>query len=681
MDLKGDDLETIRSRIIEPLLAVQDENSINDLIHSMQSDGTWPDIDYRDKSRSAWMVMTHLRRVETLARAFYAPHSAFHGNRDILSAALKGLDAWLRMDPKNPNWWWNQIGVPKALLPILLLLDNELSETERAGGLEILRRAKIGMTGQNLIWVTEITAGRGLFERNAVLAAKAYRRIADEIRMDLGEGIQPDFSFHQHGPCLYSHGYGAAFVVDCSRIATQVDGTAMAFPPAKIELLAQLILDGTQWMARGAATDFGAEGREISRKGQSASHLAAAAASMLQLKTGREEEFHALAERVAGRPDARPSIGNRHFWRADMMTHHRQAYYASARMHSTRLANTDSPANEEGLLSHHLADGCFVLMQTGREYQDIFGVWDWEKIPGTTVRLQGVLSGSPRRMGTTSFVGGVSNGSIGLAACDFERDGLTAKKAWFFFDKEIVCLGTDITSARSGDVVTTLNQCCLNGDVILAESGRPKILDRGNHTYSGTGWLWHDSVAYLFLEPADLRLQNMSKSGSWHASNHRYAQQNETRDLFTAWIAHGTHPQAENYSYLVVPDIDHEDVAEYLVNVPIRLLANNERLQAVGQNQLRLVAVAFYSPGTIAIRPGVTIATDTACLMLVQETGDLLQLTVANPENKAAEVRITLSEGQVDREAIIQLPEGFAAGRSVTQTIPLHKESISRACP
>ena len=78
----------------------------------------------------------------------------------------------------------------------------------------------------------------------------------------------------------------------------------------KIEVLAGLILDGTQWMTRGNATDFGAEGREITRKGQSTSHLVEATKHMLKLKTGREEEFRALPARSTGRSDAPPLFGN-----------------------------------------------------------------------------------------------------------------------------------------------------------------------------------------------------------------------------------------------------------------------------------------------------------------------------------------------------------------------------------
>lgn len=669
--LAADDLETIRSRVMAPLLSAPDTKSVGNMIESMKPDGTWADIDYSNKSRSAWPIPAHLSRVAVLTRAYRAHKSALHGDREVLAAALTGLDAWLRLDPQNPNWWWNQIGVPRTLLPIMLLLDVELSEAQREGGLKILRRSKIGMTGQNLVWVTDVTAGRGLLENDAELVAKAYRRIAEEIRVSMGEGIQPDFSFHQHGPCLYSHGYGAGFIVDCARIAVRVDGTAMAFPPEKIELLGHLILDGTQWMARGDATDFGAEGREITRKGQSTSHLAGAANYMLMLKTGREEEFRALAARASGRPDAPPLVGNRHFWRADFMTHHRPKYYASARMHSKRLANTDGPANSEGLLSHHLADGCFVLMQTGREYRDIYGVWDWQKIPGTTVRQKPELKGSPRRMGTTEFVGGVSDGTYGLAACNFSRGSIRAKKSWFFLDNEIVCLGEGIHGDPGGEIVTTLNQCYLQGNVVLSTADSTKVLDRGVHTSEAPQWVWHDSVAYVFLEPAKLRLQNDAKSGSWYASSHSHPDRQETRDLFTAWIEHGTEPQGATYEYVVVPGIDRDETARYVADMPVRVLANHESHQAVVHDQLGLLGAAFYKPGKIEVRPGLTIEVDTPCLLLAREASAKLQLTLANPENKGAEVSVVVSSGGSNQTIVIPLPDGPHAGSSLTKTISL----------
>lgn len=665
----GNDLETIRSRLVAPLLTTPDPGSVAKLISSMQPDGTWADIDYDDKNRSSWSVPAHLSRVAALARAYRAPGSTLQGDRDVLEAALDGLDGWLRLDPRNPNWWWNQIGVPKSLLPILLLLDEELSDSQREAGLKILRRAQIGMTGQNLVWVTAITAGRGLLENDTELIAKAYERIAEEISVGMGEGIQPDFSFHQHGPCLYNHGYGAAFIVDCSQIAALLKGTAMALPREKIEILTNLILDGTQWMTHRAATDFGAEGREITRKGQSTSHLVSAAKSMLQLSTGREDEFRTLLARAGGRKEARPLVGNRHFWRGDMMTHHRPGYYASVRMHSTRLANTDGPANNEGLLSHHLADGCFVLMQTGREYHNLYGVWDWQKIPGTTVRQKPALKGSPRRMGTTAFVGGVSDGTYGLATFDFERKGLVAKKSWFFCDNEIVCLGAGITSEADGPVLTTLNQCYLNGDVILADVTGVKTLARGDHATATPQWLWHDSVGYVVVQGSNLHLHNDGKAGSWHASNRRYPDHQETRDLFSAWIDHGTTPQAADYAYVVVPGIKRDEIVGYASETPLRVVGNCAELQAVVHEKLGLLGAAFYQAGAVEFRAGLKLAVDTPCLLLAREEAGKLRVTVSNPRTNSGAIRVTVTTGQSEHRVTIQLPTGSRAGSGASRTV------------
>ncbi len=669
----ADDLETLRSRLMAPLLAAPDAGFVTELIDTMQDDGTWADIDYASKSRSSWPLPTHLSRLASIARAYRAPGS-LQGDAKVLAAAQKALDAWLRLDPKNPNWWWNQIGVPKSLLPTLLLLDGQLTEQQRADGLKILRRAKISMTGQNLVWVTEITAGRGVLEHDAELVTKAYQRIAKEIRIDLSEGIQPDYSFHQHGPCLYSHGYGAGFITDCSRIAANLDGTSMAFPQEKIDLLTHLVLDGTQWMTRGSATDFGAEGREITRKGQSTSHLLSAASSLLKLKTGRKEELRQLIARASDKEDAPPLVGNRHFWRADMMTHHRPDYYASARMHSRRLANTDGPANSEGLLSHHLADGCFVLMQTGKEYHDIFGVWDWQKIPGTTVQLKSKLTGSPRRMGSTDFVGGVSDGMYGLAACDWERGKLTAKKSWFFFDDCVVCLGAGITAESDADVITTLNQCYLAGDVLLADTRGSSLLSPGKHASESAKCLWHDSVGYVFLEPGDLHVENETKSSSWHVSNRRYPDQAESAELFTAWLDHGVSPQGSSYAYVVVPGTSGNEIAEYASHLSVQVLANREDVQAVRHPALDLTAAAFYVPGEVEIRPGLTLAVDKPCLLLTQEKGNSLHVTVSNPQNRGLEVELeVLGRGEAGRPNSyhISLPGEKDAGSSVSAIVPI----------
>lgn len=63
----------------------------------------------------------------------------------------------------------------------------------------------------------------------------------------------------------------------------------------------------------------------------------------------------------------------------------RPHYFASVRMYSTRNHSVEVPYNEEGLRNHFLADGSNFLTRTGNEYNEIMPVYDWRKIPGTTV--------------------------------------------------------------------------------------------------------------------------------------------------------------------------------------------------------------------------------------------------------------------------------------------------------
>jgi chondroitin AC lyase len=673
------DLGHVKARILASHEKPVSVSGARELLRTLRPDGSWPDVDYHDQRRSSWATCRHLSNVMTLAQAYRSAASDLHGDPEIGRAVLTALDYWLEHDFQNPNWWWNRIGVPRTLAPILLLMEDDLSHKQRDGGLAILRRSGIGMTGQNLVWVTEITALRGILENDADLVATAYRRIAEEIRLGSGEGVQPDFSFHQHGPCLYNHGYGAAFAGDCSRIAKQVAGTRMAFPPEKIAILSGLILDGSGWMARGGASDFGAEGREITRHGQNAGYLAAAATNMLALATGREEEFRALAARASGKPA--PALeGNRHFWRSDLMTHHRKGYYTSARMFSRRIANTDDPCNSEGLLSHHVADGCNLLMQTGREYHDVYPLWDWQKIPGTTVEQRPELTGSPRRQGERSFVGGVSDGRYGVAAFDLARDRLAARKSWFFFDDEYVCLGAGITCPSEHSVVTTLNQCRLEGDVTASVGGQSQTLDPGSHVLEGPSWVWHDRTAYVPLRTARAHLRNEAAHGSWRRINARYSDAAVAGQIFSLWIDHGAGPTGARYAYVVVPNVEPSSVDGYVARPPVKILENTPAIQAVWHEKLAVAGTAFYEAGRVDICPNLAVAVDVPCLVLLREHDERLTVSVSNPENQKATVRVEIvargrSQGKSVPEAgarveiVVELPDGLEAGRAVTRSV------------
>jgi len=667
----ADDLAVIKSRILEPLLSAPSREAVDRRLDALGPDGSFSDVDYADTNGGNWRTSAHLSHVLVLARAWASKESDRRGDRTLRDAVMRSLDYWLDRDFMNSNWWWNQIGVPGRMSLILLIMEDELSDGQRDKGVRILERAKIRMTGANLVDVAFITMKRGILEKKPAVVREAVDSIAAEIRITTEEGIQPDWSFHQHGALLYNHGYGAVFMSNCARLAVQVNGTSFALPREKIDILSGLILDGTRWMIRFSTKDYGATGRGITRRaGNSASagYLREIVENMRKLPTGLDNRFRGMLMYLDG-TSGYMTIGNRHFWRSDIMTHHRPDWYASARMFSDRLLNTDRPHNGEGLKSHHLADGCTYIMRSGMEYHDIFPVWDWRKIPGTTVEQKPELTGDICRKGTRPFAGGVSDGEYGVAAFDFERDGLEARKAWFFFQGEFMCLGAGVFCPTDNPVVTTVNQCFLKGGVLVPGGPRPRTIEAGTHDLDGVRYVWHDSVAYVFPENRRVRLENDVRTGSWGEISRQYPMDEIKREVFTLWIDHGIRPENETYSYIVAPGLSAEAVADYAQSPPVETVVNTPELQAVRHRYFGIVGAAFYEPGRVAAGD-MTVAVDTPCLVLAKADGDGCAVSVSNPENEKASVKVTIERsGKGRAEVLFDLPGGMEAGMSVTKNV------------
>ena len=86
----------------------------------------------------------------------------------------------------------------------------------------------------------------------------------------------------------------------------------------------------------------------------------------------------------------------------------------------------------------------------GDEYATVYPTYDWAHCPGTTTaaRLVQDYSNSGRFTNGTSHTIGVSNGQYGACAYAMDKKGTQVKKGYFFFDDEIVALGSGITSSE-----------------------------------------------------------------------------------------------------------------------------------------------------------------------------------------------------------------------------------------
>jgi chondroitin AC lyase len=568
-----------------------------------------------------------------------------------------------------------------AIGRLLVLMAPKLAPDQLAAGLAILERSLLrDATGANLAWAAGIRLARGCLAGSHALVAEAVQAFFAELAIaEAGqEGIQADFSFHQHGALLNSGGYGQAFTFEAARFVVDAYGTRFAAPAERVAILAGHILDGQQWMMRGVAIDYGAIGRQIARPGQDGRPIVDVAQRLAQLPVARRQEFAAFAARAAGAGP--PLIGNRHFWKSDFMAHHRAGYYTSARMVSSRTFNTDVFITAEARHSRHLADGVTYIFRTGEEYRDIFPAWDWRRVPGVTCeqRSEPLDLGGLHVRGPTSFVGGISDGMYGLAAMDMRQELLVAKKAWFYFDDEFVCLGAGLSCPTGNPVYTSVNQCLRRGPVTVGGL-QITVADKApfEHTLTG-GWAHHDGVGYVLPKRVSATVTAKDQTGSWADIGGGSAEP-LTHEVFSVWLDHGRNPAEQSFAYIVYPDIDVQSLAARAEDHQINILSNTSTLQAVFHARTKLCGAAFYQPGVLAGDRGWHVAVDQPCLLLLRELEDGVLLAVANPENQPLTVhvdvdRALVGDGCAPREPgwtriTVVLPAGAEAGRSVVRML------------
>lgn len=661
------DLETVRLRIVaESHTDKPNLKAALGVVSSQNPDGSWGGVDYGAKDRAIWPPMAHLGRLAELARAFESGRVPEPDRAAVAQAFVRGFDFWVARDPTSANWWYNEIGAPLELYRLMLLAEPLLTDGRRERGCALLARAKLAMTGQNLLWLAESVIGRACLQRDPELLAEAYRRIQDEVVVTEKEGVQPDYSFHQHGAQLYNGGYGSGFAASAPRFALLAQGTSFAFAQQKLDILTAYLLDGQQWMIRGGTFDYSASGRDLTRPNSgNARGYAGRARTLLKLDAApRRDELERLAARLEkGVSAERPALtGLRHFWRSDYTTCHRPDFMASVRLTSDRMLQTEV-VNEENLLGEHLSDGVMLLYRTGDEYRNIFPVWDWARLPGITVEQDRPLARIKNgRKGARAFAGGVSDGACGVSAMDFERDGLTARKAWLFFEGEAVCLGAGIASTNEYRVITSVNQCLAEGPVSVRRADGAVAALAGPERLAKPAWVHHGGFVYAILQGGENVGAGVSaQTGSWRRISTAQKADEVTADVFSLWLNHGKRPAGAAYAYAVAAKSGPAEAQSYAEALPVRVIANTPAVQSAEHVQSGLLLAAFYRAGALASGAWGEVVVDAPCLLLLRRVGGKTVLAVCDPQGKSQRVDVRAKGVR----QVVDFPDGPRKGSSV----------------
>ncbi|MFL5743419.1 MAG: polysaccharide lyase family 8 super-sandwich domain-containing protein [Niastella sp.] len=651
---------------------------------ALQAGGNWPDLSFVDRSLTHWDPVTHLERLHTMALAYCKPSTEWYNDKQLFDKIIAGLDYYFSEKPVAKNWWFNQIGAPQEYMVVLLLLKGKI-QPDKLLMFSSLLKDETGNERhrfKNRTWVSSITIHKGCIENNAALVQKGFTSFASTLVVvpEQGiEGIKADYSVHQHHEQLYSGGYGLSFLDDVATFMLLAQGTSFAavFTPQQKALLVNLLLNGTQLFGYRGTIDFGTTGRGISRPGHTENISGKLLDKMVILDPPHAADYQAWKAHVSGAAYPSRYQGNKHFWKADIMTQHGAGYYLSAKIISKRTLGTESLNGENGK-GYYLPLGATNILIHGNEYQNIFPVWDWTKVPGTTAGTNGDSTSLVSYLyGANDFGGGVSNAKAGVMAFDGNYRGIRAKKAYFFFNDEMLCLGAGISSTRKDPITTAVNQCFLSGAVIAAEDNAGQTLSPGKASFNHLRWLYHDGVGYIFPAQQTVCVKQEPQSGSWREINEGGSAMRLQQPVFSVWIEHGSQPANSQYAYLVVPNTSLTNFKKRVAKSTPVIVRNDTTVQAVSSGTGKLNAVVFYQPAVVVLPDGLQLRADKPVMVLLQQTNDAYYITVSDPLYTQKDLTLTINKPLKGEEATVNgaytnlhiaFPPGDTAGQSYSKT-------------
>jgi chondroitin AC lyase len=641
---------------------------------NLKSDGTWSDLDYTNRQRGSWPLHAHLFRIIEMAKAYKQKGNNNYKSKKLNKNIHLAYNWWVNKDLVNNNWWYSQIGIPQSLGIIMLLMQEEIDIKQWQKGMTIIDRVVYGsLTGQNLVWVSSNIVLRSILKKDITQVAEATRKIRSEMQIaNNAEGLQPDYSYHQHGRQLQFGNYGLHFLEDQVKWMFILKGSEYEYTPKQINLMRNYFEQGQRWVIWKDVYDINSSGRQLYPNEQLKKHkrVQKAALEMKEIDPNYINLYNSIGK-------DNKLIGVKHFPFSELTVSRTKQHMTTIRMNSSRTKGSES-GNSENLSGYYLADGAMYIMKTGKEYLNIFPYWNWRKIPGTTsvqdtVKLPEIGWGSYNI--TSDFVGGLTYQNCAITSMQYKRDGVAANKSYFLFPEFTICLGSGINGQNNQHLQTTIEQCFSstplygNNDKISINEG-----SEANMAINARNF-WHQGSGYIINKGDNLVVNSERKTGNWSILLDWPLEQEEAKDIFTLSIDHGKNVKNDKYAYAVFPNINKKDFAKTYNNQPYKILTNTKEIQAVQFENY--TSIVFHRPGTIKINNTIEISSSVPAILLCEEDPNQLSFTVCDPTQKLELGQITVSKiSKTDIKTSthkITFPIGIEKGKPVRITEILNK--------
>lgn len=533
-------------------------------------------------------------------------------------------------------------------------------------------------------------------------------KYVDDIIAEEGkkiDGYYKDGSWVEHGSIPYAGSYGSVFVGGVGEMAHVLNDTPWSIDKEKLNNIYEVILDSFEPLIyKGAMMDM-VSGRSISRENEkdyghgfgimrrilafytetAPKEYADRYKAMIKewitsndsrdfIETSNNLQFIVQASALMKDKSVKPRgdlIGNYIFPNMDRVVHRRNGFVFGVSMYSSRISNYES-LNGENLKGYHTSDGMTYLYNGDIEQysKDYWPTVDSKRLPGTTVDNKDIfknVAGTNYGSGETAtsnrdWVGGVSLGDYGVAGMylDNKRSNpnkylgmdLEAKKSYFMFDDEIVALGAGINSRKDSGVETIVENRLINKDVDKIFIDGKDLTDKVDEEtkVKDVSWAYlkgkdnNSSIGYYFPKSDEFNILRDTRSGSWKDINNGQSSEVKANTFFTMCKEHVKNPVNDTYEYVLLPNKSMNEVEKYSKNSDIKVISNNENVQAVKDEKKGILGANVWNNEETSVDNGRLKVTGQASVILREINGGEIEIGVSDPTMKnKGKIRIEIS--------------------------------------
>lgn len=480
-------------------------------------------------------VMRSYEDIKNIARAYVTPNTKYYKHPKVKEDLINMLD-WMYDNgyheglPENGNWWQWELGIPKTLNDIIVLLYDDIPAEKRMKYLKASQYfqpyAKYsGMsptasystspdkrvsTGGNRTDTSIISFLRGTLMEDKVQVADGATAIVDVAEyVTKGDGFYKDGSFIQHGTVAYNGTYASVLFDGLGAIMWLADGTQFEVKDPKIDNIYDSIINGYKFLFINGGVNDSVSGRATSRNESSdLTRGRELLKSMALLAEGAGDKHKAEIKSLIKTTiinnnsfdivkgvnnnqiiknilqgivdDKNVKIldveGNKIYGGMDraVSINDKGGKFALS-MHSSRIANYET-MNNENVKGWYIGDGMTYIYGIDSEtFTEFWPTVDRYHLPGVTnsINERGIKSGERRIIGMLSpkaWVGGSGNGQESFVGMDMIswNKATRMKKSYFMTDDGAIFVAASNIRSNDGEIHTTIdNRILKNGKVLL----------------------------------------------------------------------------------------------------------------------------------------------------------------------------------------------------------------------